>query len=195
LYIYCGDAGTGKSRLAYEQFPDLYELPIGKDLWFDGYGGQETVLFDDFDGQYPLSQLLKLTDNYYIRQVPIKGGHVWFNPKRIIITSNYNPCDWYDYSNRYKQALGLRRRVTSLISFSGNTRKRFDGADVRFFWPIFNENGVEVGGSAVDPIIPDMFQNAVLAQRVIPQQGIICTLCNYYPCNHVDDEEFNVLDD
>jgi len=190
--VYCGAAGTGKSRLAYEQFPDLYELPIGKDLWFDGYQGQETVLFDDFDGQYPLSQLLKLFDNYYIRQVPIKGGFVWFNPKRIIITSNYNPQDWYDYTNRTRQAMGLRRRIITLINFLGDRRIRYDGDDIKEFWPIYCQ---DTGVAIVNP--KPTYTVDLLTSNFIPVTSTvtICNDCNYYPCEHVEDDDVNVFED
>lgn len=69
-----GPGGIGKTRYAFDNYPGLYEVPIqtNKDTWFDGYNGQEAVLFDDFAGEMPLTSLLKVAD-VYLRKVQIKG--------------------------------------------------------------------------------------------------------------------------
>jgi len=118
--LHIGATNTGKTRQAFDRFPDLYETPVCKkgDLWFDGYDQEEVCLIDEFSGQMPLNTLLKICDPYYVRKVPYKGGFVWWNPKRIIITSNVNPRLWYKWEGREEQELALRRRFNTITTYT-----------------------------------------------------------------------------
>jgi len=107
VIILIGDAGTGKSRWAYDNYPDLYSKPEGH--WFDGYTGQKTLLLDDYYGDVPYSQFLKLLDRYPL-SVPIKGGFLYAQWNTVIITSNRHPEHWY--MQGYTDA--LKRRVSKL---------------------------------------------------------------------------------
>lgn len=116
-----GPTGTGKTHLVHEHSEDLYSLPLNnKDMWFDGYDGHETVLIDDFSGGMKLSLLLRLLDKYPI-QVPIKGGFVDFKPKKIAITTNIHPKDWYNYVtpiDRSEHYRALARRLHIIVIFT-----------------------------------------------------------------------------
>lgn len=91
VYVLWGSTGVGKSRLAHHLFPDLGHVYDPSLKWFDGYGGEETVLLDDFRGDgIPGHFLLRVLDIYPLR-VPIKGGFITWNPRRILITSNEEP--------------------------------------------------------------------------------------------------------
>lgn len=159
VILFVGQTGGGKTRLAYESWPDLFELPVSKDMWFDGYQGQQTVLMDEFSGQMPLPHALKLLDNYYVRHWPIKGGFVWFHPTRIVVTSNQLPAQWYDYSRRMEEQKAMRRRFTKVVHFVGGRQITYEGEDaIRVFWPI-------VEGPVVDAI-----------------QAMMCRKCYYMPC-------------
>jgi len=114
--LFVGKPGTGKTREAYNQFPDIYAFPIGKDLWSDGYRGQKEVLIDDFSGGMRLVDLLRFLDRYPI-QIPKKGGFNWWCPTSIIITTNVHPRDWYSYKERTDSALALRRRIHIIFDF------------------------------------------------------------------------------
>lgn len=116
VHVFYGDAGTGKTRKAYELSPLLYSKPDGP--WFDGYDGQDAVLFDDFTGDLPLGQLLKLLDRYPM-QVPVKGDFVEWLPKDIYITSNLSPEEWYPMATE-GQHRALRRRLTTVTRFTGS---------------------------------------------------------------------------
>lgn len=98
VVVYWGKPGTGKSRGARELDPDLYCVPCptadGK-IWWDGYRGQATILFDDFYGGCKYSEMLRYLDRYPM-QVPVKGGFVWRQWTRVIITSNKPPQGWYN---------------------------------------------------------------------------------------------------
>ena len=105
-----GDSGSGKSRYAYDHYPDLYSKPRGD--WWDGYTGQTTILLDDYYGYLPYCELLRVLDRYPY-QVPVKGGFVQAQWDTVIITSNKMPQQWY------QQGLtpALRRRLKKVIYY------------------------------------------------------------------------------
>jgi len=92
VFVLWGDAGSGKSRWAYDNYPELYSKPDGK--WWDGYTGQTTILLDDFYGYIPHADLLKVLDRYPY-QAEVKNGYVHAQWTTVIITSNKHPRDWY----------------------------------------------------------------------------------------------------
>lgn len=104
-----GPTGTGKSYAAWSAFPDLYTKPDGQ--WWDGYDGQKVVLLDDFNGDVPITTLLKWLDPYPL-QLPIKGAFVAAQYETVIITSNRPPYEWYPSCDRkHVDALYDRLRV------------------------------------------------------------------------------------
>lgn len=103
--VYWGPPGTGKSRRVMEESPDAYWKP-GNCIWFDDYDGGSDVVLDDFYGWLPWSTLLNMLDRYPMK-VQTKGGMVNFCPKRIFITSNKPPEEWY--SNPHDMQALLRR--------------------------------------------------------------------------------------
>ena len=84
-----GRPGTGKTRYAWDTFPDLYIKPINK--WWDGYHNQETVLLDDWDAKHEvLVSYLKIWADRYPFRAECKGSSLMARPKRIVVTSNYS---------------------------------------------------------------------------------------------------------
>lgn len=108
VHVRWGAPGSGKTRYVYENHTDVWSKPDGD--WFDGYEGQEVVLFDDFYGGVKYNTMLKLLDRYPMR-VPIKGSFVQWRPRIIYITSNVPPEEWY---TNVADKRALLRRITSI---------------------------------------------------------------------------------
>lgn len=121
LYIYHGPTHTGKSHAAYEESKEMGEVyfkPVDSN-WWDGYHGQPCVIIEDFRGELALSTMLRLADKYPMR-VPVKGGYMQFNSKRIYITSNTDIDEWFNTSQKGYDAsmAAFKRRITMKKKFN-----------------------------------------------------------------------------
>lgn len=120
VHVLYGEPETGKTKWAYLNYPGLFRMPTPSNhaYWAGGYQGEEEVLLDDYGNSlqetYPWSFFLQLLDGYPL-EFPTKGGFVWFQPRVVIITSNYNYQQWY--INRTLAA--LERRITHVYEFTG----------------------------------------------------------------------------
>lgn len=122
VYVLIGLTGTGKTHWAFDHFPDLYIPVINKDrIWWDGYYGQSTVLFDDYRGEITYSKLLTLLDKYPQRG-EIKGGTVALTYTTVIITSNHHFSEWYPQLS-HSDLDPLRRRCLTGGIYEIRTRE------------------------------------------------------------------------
>ncbi len=115
VIVHWGDAGTGKSRPAFED--GAYAVASYSPEWWDGYDGENVVLFDDFYGQIKLSRMLRLLDGYPV-QVPCKGSFRYLTCSRIYITSNAPPEEWFPNCPQASKD-GLMRRISRVVHFGG----------------------------------------------------------------------------
>lgn len=111
-YWFFGETGTGKSKRAYEfDTPDnTYVLDPQDRGWWDNYSGQPTVIIDDFRGEIPYNQLLRIIDrNHYgcIRRG--RAPHPLL-AKTVIITSSLSPDRVYHNRNAEDKIAQLLRR-------------------------------------------------------------------------------------
>lgn len=117
VFCYWGDTGTGKTQKVFELEPDVFVCPDNQLRWFDGYTGEDAVLFDDFlsvkNEKFPF--LLKLLDSKRM-DVPVKGGFVNWKPRRIYFTSNVRVQDWFMGVSAQSSA-ALLRRFTTFLEF------------------------------------------------------------------------------
>jgi hypothetical protein len=117
VIVIFGPTGSGKSFCAHK-FPNTFTLapPAEKkgSLWFDGYDGHTTLVVDEFYGWIRYDTMLRLCDEYAFH-APIKGSFVNFNSKYIVITSNKQPSEWYDYTKFAGNFAPLHRRIDLII--------------------------------------------------------------------------------
>lgn len=104
--VYTGPTGVGKTYDAFAEFPNLYRKD-NFNMWWDGYNGQLTVLIDEFKGQLPFTYLLGVLDQYPL-SLQIKGSTINAVWTTVILTTNYDPGDWYESEKNEVPAL-LRR--------------------------------------------------------------------------------------
>lgn len=109
VIVYWGGTRTGKTRAVMEEHPDAFIVSEGvTGFWWTGYDDEEVVLLDEFRGNIPLSQLLRILDGYAV-QVSVHGGSKYLNAKKIFITSNVDPELWYkNCDEESKKALKAR---------------------------------------------------------------------------------------
>lgn len=115
LHIHYGIAGSGKTTEILEKYPNCYKWNPGNNNWWDGYNGEEDVLIDDFCGNMKFLDFLQII-NKTCHKVEIKGGYVPFLAKRVHITSNFHPKDWWDWKKCNVTA--FLRRITSIKEYN-----------------------------------------------------------------------------
>jgi len=115
--LYYGKTGTGKTRKATMK-EDHWMSPIcNKTMWFQGYDGQRVAVLDEFTGGMKRNSLLRLLD-VQCPLVEVKGGFAYWTPKKIIITSNYRPREWYEDWTKFEETYeALCRRITCVYVF------------------------------------------------------------------------------
>ncbi len=128
VLVFHGKTGTGKSRYAYEMAAHEYGSYFRKTYadgtdWWDGYYNEKCIIVDDYNGETPITNLLRLLDGYghnELRQV--KGGFTRLkNMECVIFTSNKKWQDWYPMAlDEHKAA--LERRITSTREFNEPVR-------------------------------------------------------------------------
>lgn len=115
ITVYWGRTGTGKSRRAWDEAGiDAYPKDPRSKFW-DGYRNQQHVVIDEFRGNIDISHVLRWFDRYPVI-VEVKGSSVVLTAKKIWITSNIDPRNWYpELDDETKAALLRRLSITHFI--------------------------------------------------------------------------------
>lgn len=107
--IYYGPTGCGKTWQAIDR-PSVYKIPppVSGGWWWFNYQNQECVVMDEFRNNIKFGVMLEFLDRYPFT-IAVKGGNQTMNSKKIIITTNISPVDWYPrMRNRDKKPLYRR---------------------------------------------------------------------------------------
>lgn len=119
--VFLGPAGSGKSNAAFDEAeadPAGYfsYSPSGtKGLgWFDGAGGKNTIIFDDFHWEwFSYEWFMRILDRYPLR-LGTKGSHTHAFYNNVIITTCTPIEQWYPEKRDKSELL---RRITSTVVF------------------------------------------------------------------------------
>lgn len=138
-----GPTGVGKTRWAWEHFPDLdvitYQSSGG---FFLGVRGSTSCLIDDFRAwDIPFALLLRLLDRYPL-VVPVKGGEMSWTYETIIVTCPHKP-NWLD--SRGEDITQLVRRISKVYLLPDE----IDAANLAFGPPGQVDNAA--GGAGLEP--------------------------------------------
>lgn len=108
-----GASGCGKTYDCISKYPDAFRPTTSR--WWQGYDGQEVVLFDDFRANWcEFDRLLVFMDRYPFT-VEIKGGSRQVQFHTLYITSPFHPRDMFHNNEDINQIL---RRCTEIQHFS-----------------------------------------------------------------------------
>ncbi len=149
IWIFFGPTGTGKSSTAELGPEKKYhaEWPKGDKFWHPDYQGEETVIWDDFGAnghQITMGTMMKFFDRYPMK-AEWKGGFSEFVSKKIIVTTNIDPKDWYP-KIPWTRKEPLERRIADFATiwdFTTRTRNPADFTMTRRLEPFtFNLHGI-----------------------------------------------------
>lgn len=113
LWWISGGTGLGKTYFV-SNLPGPKYYHFGGEFW-DGYEQEETVVVDEYRGQFPIQLLLKLGD-YTPLKVPYKGGYTQFSSKTVIFISNLSLMDIIEKYDVKSQEAILRRFMFTYFS-------------------------------------------------------------------------------
>lgn len=117
VVVYWGLGGTGKTRKVFEDHPNAFRVQSWTEsnkFMFDGYEGEDVILFDDFYGDLPFETFLRLFDGHPIT-LNVKGGRTVAKYTKIFATSNKPPEEWYPRS--LTDTIQYTRRFTEIREF------------------------------------------------------------------------------
>jgi len=146
VHWWFGPTGVGKSRKAFETYGAAAYVKMN-DKWWDGYVGQETVIFDDYRSSLcPFHILLRILDRYPYR-VEVKGGSIELSATVFVITTTSRPeVIWH---SRTEEAINqLLRRVTNIVEFTTNGEERVLKSPTTPYTPLSKEE--------IQLLFPDM---------------------------------------
>lgn len=107
-----GPTGVGKSRRVFEQYGNNAYWKM-MDKWWDGYLGQDVVVFDDYRANLCFfHELLRIVDRYPYRVQP-KGGSIELSATTFVFTTTSRPeVIWHTKTG--EQIDQLLRRISTI---------------------------------------------------------------------------------
>lgn len=146
VFLLYGQTGVGKTFFVNKYYPDHYDVADQSRPWFCGYNQEKVVLFDEYGPHMmPIDFLKKVLDVYKCK-VPVKGGHVAWNPDIIFITSNHRIHEWWDPGRIGAHDLdAIARRIT--VIDLGPDRVANEAKIIN----VMHTYGIQVPGAPVPP--------------------------------------------
>jgi hypothetical protein len=140
VYWYFGPTGVGKSRKAFELFPEAYIKMNNQ--WWDGYIGQSVVIIDDYRPSLcTFQEFLRILDRYPMR-VQVKGSSCELSATTFVITTTSRPEIMW--AGRTSEALNqLLRRISNIVEFA------VDGGET-----VWKGGGVDYAPLSPPPLCP-----------------------------------------
>lgn len=128
VIVCVGRPGCGKSKYALDLGEEQYWKQ--RSQWWDDYTGQHTVVLDEYYGWLPIDTMLRVLDRYPLL-VEVKGGQAQFTSKRVVITTNKWPVNWYKAWRQNTMPFeAFSRRVTKWVYWdTDGERQEFTGTD------------------------------------------------------------------
>lgn len=129
LYVelICGETGMQKTTSILNKYGDenVFIYDFGKVEWWDGYEGEKIIILDDYDNQFPLTRLLRITDKIKVK-LPTKGGFTYANFNKIYITTNCTLDEIHPNAKpKHRQAL-FESRIHNIINLYDTTTDEYD---------------------------------------------------------------------
>jgi len=115
-YLY-GAPGVGKTRYVMDKFGDAnvyrvtdYEHP------FDGYSGQDVIVFEEFRSSLPIEDMLNYLDIYPL-ELPARYGNKVACYTKVFIVTNIMPHKQYEFVQQYHPVTfqAFYRRIHKVI--------------------------------------------------------------------------------
>lgn len=130
VIVYWGKSGTGKSHDA-KQFGPYAKVEVQNDkVYFGKYVRQETLIIDEFKSNIPLYLLLQILDGHP-HPFSVRYGTVWNWWKRVVITSQSCPEDWYPNITS-EERVALISRMSKIVEYNGKNRRLANGGPQYF---------------------------------------------------------------
>ena len=129
VIVYYGATGTGKSRQAFQDYPDAHVQSNSMTKWWDGYDGHTTVIMDEFRGQLPFGYMLSLLQRNPFK-VEYKGGATECLADTFIFTAPEHPGLWYPKLEKRDGLMAqFKRRITKILHFTSEDEAPMDVTD------------------------------------------------------------------
>lgn len=149
VYVRVGPTRSGKTSYVYKQhgYDDVFMCPYNSGQWFDGYGGESVILFDDVEADKvpPVELFKRITDGQPGFQAPIKGGTCYMRPDYIYFTSNHTVKDWWPQIKSCDWA-ACKERITQVV-------RVFKGKPDEQVFPVQDGGQEEAVGTSQEEVV------------------------------------------
>ena len=117
VIVYYGPTETNKSRTIMETYGIDGVYWKNDTKWWDGYSGEKTVVWQEFDGKsISVAYFNQMCDRYPFK-VETKGGTMELQADTIVFSTNYDPAFWYN-----SNVSAVMRRITKLFVYNEDTK-------------------------------------------------------------------------